>query len=691
MKEYTTESIRNIALASHSSAGKTLLTEAFLHFTGATTRMGKVEDGTTVSDFDEEEVRRGISIYTSVIPVEYKGTKINFLDTPGYTDFVGEMISALRVADGAVILVDSVAGLEVGTELAWDYCNTFKLPRFVVINKMERENANFQKALASLENFVDIRLIPVQLPWGEKQSFQGVIDLLSMKALKGDGKTVTEIPAELKDAAEEARMKLVEAAAEGDDSLLEKYLESGELSSEEILSGLKEVVRSCNFVPVFVAAGAAEIGIQPLLDAIVTLMPAPSDAAPIQAANPKGETEDLHASDSGPLAAYVWKTTADPFVGKQTFFRIYSGTLSSDSRVWNQTKGIEERLGTLSIPRGKEGLPVKVVHAGDICYIPKLTETSTSNTICDKAHPLTLPVPNYPTALYRVAVNPKTQADSTKISSALTRLCEEDMTLSWHMESATNQTILQGMGDQHIDVAIRRAETKFQVGLTMLEPKVPYKETITKKGQAMYRHKKQTGGSGQFGEVHLRIEPSEQDFEFTWDVFGGAISQSYANSIQKGILGVMKEGVLAGFPISGVKVSVFDGKEHPVDSKPIAFEIAGREAFKLAYMESNPVLYEPIMDIRVIVPEENMGDILGDLNTRRARVQGMETEKGRSIVSAQVPLSEMLRYTTTLRSLTGGRGIFSMELARYDVVPRNVQDEIVAERQKELAAMKEKE
>jgi elongation factor G len=365
--------------------------------------------------------------------------------------------------------------------------------------------------------------------------------------------------------------------------------------------------------------------------------------------------------------------------------------LSSDSRVWNQTKGIEERLGTLSIPRGKEGLPIKVVHAGDICYIPKLTDTSTSNTVCDKAHPLLLPVPNYPTALYQVAVNPKTQADSTKISSALSRLCEEDMTLSWHMEPATNQTILQGMGDQHIDVAIRRAETKFQVGLTMLEPKVPYKETITKKGQAMYRHKKQTGGSGQFGEVHLRVEPSEQDFEFTWDVFGGAISQSYSNSIQKGIQAVMKEGILAGFPVSGVHVSVFDGKEHPVDSKPIAFEIAGREAFKLAYMDSNPVLYEPIMDIKVIVPEENMGDILGDLNTRRARVQGMETEKGRSIVSAQVPLSEMLRYTTTLRSLTGGRGIFSMELARYDVVPRNVQDEIVAERQKELAAQKEKE
>lgn len=690
MKEYTTESIRNIALASHSSAGKTMLAEAMLHLTGATTRLGRVEDGTTISDFDEEEIRRGISLYTSVLPVEYRDVKINLLDTPGYTDFIGEVISALRVADGAIIVVDSVAGAEVGTEIAWNYCNTFQLPRFVVINKMDRENANFQKALASIQNLTETRLIPVQLPWGEKASFQGVIDLISMKAYKGDGKTAVEIPDEYRSAAEEARFALVEAAAEGEDELLEKYLESGELTNEEVVRGLKAVIRQGNFVPVFATSATTETGIFRLLDAIVDFFPSPAEIPPVKAMGKNGEEELISASDAGPLAAYVWKTTADPFVGKQTFFRVYSGMVTSDSRVWNQNKGVEERFGTVSIPRGKENMPVKVIHSGDIGVVPKLSETITGNTLVDKTHPLTLPVPEYPNALYRVAIFPKTQADSTKISPTLTRLCEEDMTLSWYNEPATLQTILQGMGDQHIDVAIRRAETKFQVNLLIGEPKVPYQETITRKASAMYRHKKQTGGAGQFGEVHLRVEPlADKDFDFTWEVFGGAISQTYAASIQKGIQNVMKEGVLAGYPIRGVLVAVFDGKEHPVDSKPVAFEIAGREAFKLAFKDAGPVLYEPIMNVQIIVPEENMGDVLGDLNTRRARVQGMNSEKGRSTITATVPLAEMLRYTTQLRSLTGGRGIFNMELAGYEMVPPHIQAEIVAARQKELAEKRE--
>ena len=689
MKEYPTESIRNIALASHSSSGKTKLAEAFLHFTGATTRLGKIEDGTTASDFEDEEIRRGISLSTAVLPIEYRNYKINILDTPGYTDFVGEVVSALRVVDGAIVLVDSVSGLEVGTEVAWNYLDQFKLPRFLVINKMDRENANFQKALASVQEYSDVRLVPVQLPWGEKASFQGVIDLLTMKAYKGDGKTVVEIPADYRSAAEEARVTLVEAAAEGEDALLEKYLDSGELSNEEITRGLRIAIHNATFVPVFAAAGGAEIGLAPLLDAIVNLMPSPAEIAPAVAKTNHGE-EILKPVDSGPLALYVWKTTADPFVGKQTYFRIYSGTLNADSRVWNQTKGVEERLGNLQIPRGKETLPVKVIHVGDIGMVAKLSETSSTNTLCDKAHPLLLPIPEYPH--YRVAINPKTQLDSTKISPTLTRLCEEDMTLTWHMEAATTQTILQGMGDQHIDVAIRRAESKFQVGLTVEEPRVPYQETITKKAQATYRHKKQTGGSGQFGEVALRVEPlAEEEFEFVNDVFGGSVSNSYMPAIEKGIRAVMKEGILAGFPVRGVKASVYDGKEHPVDSKPIAFEIAGREAFKQAFKEANPVLFEPIMDVHIIVPEANMGDVLGDLNTRRARVMGMETEKGHSMVNAQVPLAEMLRYTTLLRSITGGRGLFTMEFSRYEVVPSFITQEIVTARQKELASHAHKE
>ncbi len=689
MKEYTTEFIRNIALASHSSAGKTMLAEAFLNATGATTRLGKIEDGSTVADFEEEEIRRGISLSTAVLPVEYREHKINLLDTPGYTDFVGEVISALRVADGTLILVDSVAGAEVGTEIAMTYADKFNLPRFIVINKMNRDNANFRKAFDSVQEISEARLIPVQLPWGEKAEFKGVLDLLTMKAYLGDGKKVQDIPAEYQDDVETARMELIEAAAEGEDALLEKYLEGEELTPQEILTGLRQVVRSGAFVPVFLAAGSAEIGLVPLLDAIIDLMPSPAEVPQLSAKGKDGE-EQLSPSDASVLAAYVWKTTADPFVGKITYFRIYSGMLNSDSRVWNQTKGEEERLGTLHALRGKEQLSLSVVHAGDIATVSKLGATSTGDTFCDKGHPLGLPVPEYPNALFSVAVSPKTQADSAKLSPTLTRLCEEDMTLSWRQEPSTNQTILQGMGDQHIDVAVRKADTKFQTGLNIEIPKVPYQETITRGGQSQYRHKKQTGGAGQFAEVFMRVEPNqEEEFSFTNDVFGGAISSSYMPAIEKGVRNVMKEGVVAGYPILNVHVSVYDGKEHPVDSKPVAFEIAGREAFKLAFRDAAPVLREPIMNVRITVPEANMGDILGDMNTRRARVQGMDTEKGRSIVTAQVPLAEMQRYVTDLRSMTGGRGVFSMEFSHYEIVPAHLAQDVIALREKELAARRE--
>ena len=685
MKEYSTEFIRNVALVSHSSAGKTMLAEALLHFTGATNRLGSIEDGTTAGDFEEEEVRRGISLSTTILPVEYKNHKINLLDTPGYTDFVGEVISALRVADGAVVVVDASSGVEVGTEIAWSYCDDFNLPRFVLINKMNRDNANFANAVNSVKEFTDARLLPLQLPWGEKQNFKGVLDLLTMQAFPGDGKNPEPIPDEFADEVETARMEIVEAAAEGDDALLEKYLEGEDLSAEEIQKGLLSVIHSGAFVPLFVAAGGAEIGLAPLLEALIALMPSPTDKGPTQA-NGRGGTEELTASNAGPLAAYVWKTTADPFVGKITYFRVYSGVINSDSRVWNQVREVEERLGTVYIMRGKEQIAVKTVHAGDIATVPKLSETSTGDTLCDRGHPLTLPNPDYPNALYRVAVSPKTQADSAKLSPTLTRLCEEDMTLSWYQEGATKQTLLQGMGDQHIDVAIRKAETKFQLSISTHAPKVPYQETITRTGSAQYRHKKQTGGAGQFAEVHLRVEPLEgENYEFKNEVFGGAVSNNYMPAIDKGIQGVMRDGVLAGYPVVNVLAAVFDGKEHPVDSKPVAFEIAAREVFKLAVKEAGAVLLEPIMNVKVTVPESNMGDVLGDLNTRRARVQGMDTEKGRSVVRAEVPMAEMMRYTTELRSITGGRGVFSMEFARYETVPSHLADGVIEARKREEA------
>ncbi len=684
MKEYSTESIRNVALVSHSSAGKTMMAEAFLHYTGALTRLGKIEDGTTVSDFDDEEKRRTISLYSTVVPVEYKDCKINVLDTPGYNDFVGEVVSALSVADGACVLVDSVSGREVGTEITWKYLDQFNLPRIVVINKMNRENSDFTKAMNSLQEYTDKRLIAVQIPWGEKLDYKGVIDILSMKAYEGADKNGVEIPAEYKDEAEALHSALMEAAAEGDEELMEKFFETMELTDDEIRRGFAAAVKNGDYVPVFCAAPTANIGLTPVLDAMLNLLPNPAEAKTVVAKDKNGEDVELPCKDDGPFAAYVWKTTADPFVGKQTYIRIYSGTMASDSRIWNSSKECEERYGNLFSPCGKDNQPVKLMHAGDICCVAKLGETVTSNTFSDKANPLSLPIPTFPGSLYSVAIFPKTQADSTKISPTLTRLCEEDMTLSWHNDMDTNQTLLQGMGDQHIDVAIRRAETKFQVNLLTKEPKVPYKETITKKAEAMYRHKKQTGGSGQFGEVWLRVFPNpETDFEIKNDIFGGAISASYIPAIEKGIRNVMKEGILAGFPVHGVTVSVYDGKEHPVDSKPIAFETAGREAFKLAFADAAPVLEEPIMNVRITVPEEYMGDILGDLNTRRARVMGMDTDKGESVVTAMVPQAEMLRYTTQLRSMTGGRGVFTMEFSNYENVPPFITQGVIDAHKKE--------
>ncbi|MFQ5923153.1 MAG: elongation factor G, partial [Anaerolineales bacterium] len=663
----------------HGGAGKTSLGEAMLFHTGAVNRLGKIEEGNSVSDFEEEEIRRKQSLSTSILPVEFQEHKINVLDTPGFMDFVGEAVSALWVSEGAILLVDSVAGVEVGTEVMWNYCEEFGLPRCVVISKMDRDNANFKRALKALGALSgEVTFIPVQLPWGEKQAFKGVIDLFKMVGRPQEGKSEEAIPEEFTDAAEEARIALIEAAAEGDDALIEKYLEGEELSAEEIASGFRQAVWSKAFVPVFATAGTAGTGTLPLLESMIQLFPSPAGAPP-RIAESKGEEVEIKGSDAGQLAAYVWKTTADPFVGRLTYLRVLSGTVSSDSRVWNQPRREEERLGTLQILRGKEQIPAKNLHAGDIGVIAKLNVTQTGDTLSEKTNALTVGSPSYPSALYSVAVVPKTQADSAKISSVLSRLSEEDPTLSWHQEGSTNQTILQGMGDQHIDVAIRKAEAKFQVGISTEVPQVPYRETITKSGSSQYRHKKQTGGAGQFAEVHMRVEPLESgEFEFVNEVFGGRISSGYMPAIEKGVKGVMKGGVVSGHPIEKVKVAITDGKEHPVDSKAVAFETAGREAFKLAVRDAGPVMLEPIVELQITVPEGNMGDVMGDLNTRRARVQGADSERGRSIITAHAPLAEVQRYTTELRSMTGGRGFFTMEFSHYENVPTHVAQELIA-------------
>lgn len=687
MKEYSTENLRNIAIVAHGGAGKTVLTEAFLNYTGATTRMNKIEDGSTVSDYDDEEIRRQISIYTSVIPVEYRDTKINFLDTPGFSDFLGEEISALSVAAGALILIDSVSGVEVGTEIAWNLTEEMQLPRFVVINKLERENANFEKAFDSVAELAknnERRLIKVQIPVGEKDDFQGIIDLIHMKMYSDHGHKDGSIPAEFQDEADAARQELIEAAAEGDDTLLEKYLETGELSGEELMVGLKEVILSEAFIPVFVTSGKNIVGVRPLLDAIVEFMPTPAEHH-ATTAHGKGGDEEISLSDTGSTVAYVWKTTADPYVGKMTYFKVMAGTLTSDAHLFNANKNAEERMGGLHIQRGKETFPIKNIHAGDIGVVSKLNETETGDTLCEKNHMVTIDPPAFPSPLYKVAVSPKTQSDAAKISATLTKLCDEDPTLTWATDQVTGQTTLSGMGDQHIDVALRRAQNKFQVGINRDELKIPYREGITRKASAQYRHKKQSGGSGQFGEVHLRIEPlPEEDFKFSDELVGMNLSKSYLPSIEKGINAAMGKGVFAGYPLSNVHVIVYDGKEHPVDSKPIAFETAGREAFKIAVNDAGPVLFEPIMALHITVPDSYMGDIMGDLNTRRGRVQGSDSEKGKSIIHAHVPMSEVLKYTTDLRSMTGGRGVFAMEFDHYDAVPTHLAQPIMDAHRKEM-------
>ncbi|NOZ26585.1 MAG: elongation factor G [Chloroflexi bacterium] len=682
MAKYKVEQLRNVALLGHGSSGKTSLSEALLYDSGGISRMGRVENGSTVSDWDPEEQRRGFSVNASIIPCEWQGYKLNILDTPGYMDFIGEVISAVRVADAAIVVLDAVSGVEVGTEAVWAHADGRKLPRFAFINKMDRENASFEGAIAQLRDAFPGNFVPLQLPIGAEANFQGIVDLVEQKAYIGDSGEPSDVPAEMADAVEEARVQLIEAAAESDDDLIMKYLEGEELTPDEIRRGLSIGVRDGSVIPVLCGSATKNVGVHALLKAIVDFLPSPLEA-PKETAKILGSEEEVELTPdpAGPLAALAFKTVADPYVGKLTYFRVMSGTLKSDSRVYNSRTQQEERIGQLFTVRGKEQINVDEVIAGDLGAVAKLSHTLTGDTLCDQGTPLILEGMTFPHPLYEVAVSPKTKADSAKMGPALTRLCEEDPTLQWRQESATRETILAGLGEAHIDVAVRRLESKFGVGVETSIPKVPYRETISRVASAQYRHKKQTGGAGQFAEVHLRVEPLERGagFEYVNEVFGGAISSSFIPSIEKGIRQVMEQGVIAGYPVVDIKAAVYDGKEHPVDSKDIAFQIAGREVFKLAVQQAGPILLEPIMNVTITVPEQYMGDVLGDLNTKRARVQGMEQVRGKSIIRAQVPLAEMQRYGTDLRSLTQGRGIYTMEFSHYEPVPSHIAERIIAE------------
>ena len=678
MAEFSTDKIRNVTILGHGSSGKTSLVEALLSNAGGSNRVGRVEDGTTVSDWDAEEQRRGISINLSIVPVEFQGTKLNLVDTPGYLDFVGEVISGLAVSEAGLVLVDSVAGVEVGTELSWEQLEAVEKPRLVFINKMDRENANFERAMASLNEVFSGTILPFQLPIGAGETFEGLVNLVDMKAYLGADATVAEIPADMEEAVEEARQNLVDAAAETDDELIMKYLDGEELTEDEVRHGLRQGVRGGQIIPVFCGSAIDNIGLYSLVRALTNYVPSPESVA-TTASNGDDEEVELSAKADGPVAAYVFKTIVDRYVGRMNYVRVFSGTLSIDSQVTIRRTGKSEKLQNLFQVRGKELEPATGLVAGDIGVVTKMEGLSTAETLGDEQ--LVIAPPEYPKPLYSVAVMPATKADSAKMGQGLQALAEENPTLRVEFINATKQNILQGMGDTHIDVAIRSLDNKFGVKVVTAVPKVPYQETVTRSASARYRHKKQTGGAGQFADVELRVEPQDRGDGFSYDseVFGGSIPSAFIPSIEKGIRQILDQGVIAGFPIVDVKAIVFDGKHHPVDSKDIAFQTAGREVFKIAMQEARPVLLEPIYSMRVTVPDEFMGDVMGDLNNRRGRVQGMENRNNRAIINAEIPLAEILRYGTDLRSMTQGRGIYTIEFVRYEPVPSYLADQVISQ------------
>jgi elongation factor G len=682
MKDYQTAQIRNVALLSHGSAGKTSLAEAMLFNTGAINRMGDVNEGTTVSDYDEEEIRRNISLSTSLIPCEWEGHKINLLDTPGYLDFVGEVKGAIRVADSALILLDATSGVEVGTDLVWGYADEQSLPRMVFVNKMDRENANFQRCLDALKESFEADFIPIQLPIGSQQDFEGVVDLIAGKAYYGSKAEERKSPASLQAQIEDYRLQLIEAAAESEDDLIVKYLEGEELTEDEIRRGLKARVADGSIVPVLCGSATVNIGVQPLLNALVEYLPSPADVDDATATNPvSGEEETLAPNVLSPLAVLAFKNLADPYVGKLTYFRVYSGLMESDSRVFNPRSGETERIGQLYFLRGKEQIPTANVRSGDIGAVAKLADTSTGDTLCDKGHPVVLAPPIFPRPVFSVAVHPKTKSDLDKMSTTLARLTEEDPTLQIARETSTNQTILSGMGESHVDIAARRLLQKFGVNITTSVPKVPYRETITRTAEAQGRHKKQTGGRGQFGDVFIRFEPLPRGsgFEFVDEIRGGVVPSSYIPAVEKGLREILESGVLAGYPTTDFLAALYYGSFHTVDSSEIAFKLAAHLAFKKGIPEAGPVLLEPIMNFTITIPEAFTGDVMGDLNSRRGRVQGMEQQRGMAIVTAQAPLAEMQRYATDLRSMTQGRGIYAMEFSHYEQVPHHVTQKVIEE------------
>ena len=681
MQQSSPDKIRNVALLSHSGSGKTSLAEAMLFDAGAITRLGNVADGTTASDYDPDEIKHQISINLTILPVSWKNNKINIIDTPGYPDFVGEVRSALRVCEGAVILVCAASGVEVGTEQVWNYTSKNNTPRLIIINKMDRENANFASTLEQIQSKLSARCLPIQIPIGSQKSFKGVIDVITKKAFAGSPLKEIEVPADMAADIDSAREKLIEAVVEIDDEIMTRYLDGGETTTEEIYKCLAESTRQGKVIPVLAGSGLTNNGAVGLLDAIVDYLPSPVAAGPIKAANASGAEESVKPAVDSPLTALVFKTTTDPHVGKISFFRVYSGVVSSNSQVWNVNKGAVERVGQVSMPKGKGQESVTQVGTGDIGLVVKLFNTFTGDTLGVKEHAFKLASIDFPAPILSKAVHPKSKADLDKMSSGLARICEEDPSLKVQREADTGELTLGGMGDTHLEIAASRMQRKFGVDVNLDVPRVPFKETITVPVEAEYKHKKQTGGHGQFGHVLIRMEPLPPGggFEFESKVVGGSVPRNYIPAVDKGIKEARVEGVIAGFPAVDMRVTLYDGSFHPVDSSEMAFKIAAAQAFKKGMNDASPVLLEPIMNITVTVPDSYTGDIIGDLNTKRARVSGMNPNQGTNVIQAQVPLAEVLRYAIDLRSMTQGRGTFAIEFSHYESVPAIIAQKIIAQ------------
>ena len=681
MKVYATDKIRNIALVSHNGAGKTTFVERLLLDSKAITRMGNVSTGNTTTDFEPEEIDRQSSISTAVAAVEIRDVKLNLFDTPGYADFTGEVNAALHVADSAAVFIEASSGVEVGTEIVYSEAKRRNMPTILVVSKMDRENVRAQRVRDSInDNLLDERrLIQLQLPIGEGNTFKGIVDLVTQRAVIGAAGKEVDIPEEMLDAVEEARMELIEAAAEGDDQLMEKYFEEDTLTSDEIIEGLKGAMEQNLVVPVAWCAGEAGIGTNLLTRVFQRLLPSPNVAEEFIVTDGDGE-ESSHASTAdAPLAAFVFKTREDKY-GKTSYLRVFGGTLSSDSRVWDSHSQSEVRVGQLGVLRGKELINVSTLNAGDVGAVVKLAGAVTNSTLSDKANPLTLPRIRQPNAIFSYAIHPVSQADVSKLSEAMQRIMEEDTTLSLNYETATRESILSGMGDVHLGIAVKKLKSKFGVNVETSVPKIPYRETVTGSAEAEHTHKKQSGGAGQYGRVLLRVETlgDDEEFEFGQEIFGGSVSGPFITATEKGCRQAIESGPIAGYPVKGVRAVIYDGKMHPVDSKEIAFQIAGRESFRKAMMKARPAMLEPLYDVVVTIPSDNMGDIMSDMNTRRARLSGMDQIGTRAIVKAEVPLSEMQNYLIDLRSMTAGRGVYSMEFSRYGRVPGHMQQKIIA-------------